>query len=133
GAADPHSAASMVQPAGAVVLLLSSESDRGAAAELARLLSGAWSSPDRELILIDLHLETPLLDGDRGGHAPEGIVDLLLYGASLRRIARPAPDGFSVVSVGTYAADSEEVYGHPRWERLIAEAGARLVLLAPAG
>ena len=133
---DPGSDATYAEPAGSVILLLSGGASNSWAAESALALCGAWAREDRRVVLADLHLDLPLLDGRSDAESPEGIVDILLYGASLSRVAQPLRgDEFYQIPAGTFALDPEEVFRHPRWKRLIAgfhETGGALVLFAPA-
>jgi hypothetical protein len=133
-------AGSAVAPIGldaaTVVLLLTSAQDRRWAADAAVKLSGEWAQAGRRVVLADMHLEEPILHELTGTDNLEGLVDVLLYGASVSRSARPVPgQKFFVVPAGTYEPDAKAIYEHPRWAKLVAgfrDAGASLVLFAPA-
>ncbi len=126
--------ASAIAPRGTAVLLLSGSGDEEWAARAAVDMCVAWAATGRRVVLADLHIERPLLVGD-GDPGLEGIVDVLLYGASLSRIATPGPGGaYYLIPAGTYAPDSTEIFRHPRWRKLIAgfrDTGATLLLFAP--
>jgi hypothetical protein len=125
---------SEIDPAGTVVLLLSDSMNRQWAARAAIKLSAAWAARGRRIVLADLHLEEPLLGTD-SGEPLEGIVDVLLYGASLSRIATPGAEGaYYLIPAGTYAPDLTEIYRHPRWKKLVAgfrDTQATLLLFLP--
>jgi len=127
---------SFLDPIGTVVLLVVGRVDRSWASASAMELSASWARGGRRIVLADLHLDDPVLEEELAGGPMEGMVDLFLYGASLSRIARPVRDGeFYVVTAGTYASDTAEIYGHPRWRKLVAgfrESSAALLLLVPA-
>lgn len=120
---------------GPVVLLASATYDLEWAADAAVALAAAWGNAGRRVVLADLHVEDPLLHERLGQPNLDGIVDVFLYGASLARSARPVRGrGFYLISAGTYAADKDAVYHHPRWAKLVAgfrDAQATLVLFAP--
>lgn len=124
-------------PGGTVVLLLVSTPDREWAAEAALELSARWAGGGRRIVLADLNLEHPVLHEHAGVDNLEGIVDVFLYGTSLARSAKRVRGGaFYLIPAGTYTADAEAVFRHPRWAKLVAgfeEAGASLLLFAPAG
>jgi hypothetical protein len=93
----------------------------GAAVSLAQALAAAG----RRLVLGDLSLEEPVLHELLGGGNQEGMADIFLYGASLRRVSRPAGDGsYYFVPAGPYAPDPAEVMRHPRWEPVLQGLGA---------
>jgi hypothetical protein len=131
-----NAAAPIGLDAATVVLLLAGAEDRRWAAASAVKLSGEWAKAGRRVVLADLHLEEPILHKVTGTDNLEGLVDVLLYGASVSRSTRPVPgQGFFLIPAGTYEPDARTIYGHPRWEKLVAgfrDAGASLVLFAPA-
>lgn len=118
-----------------VVLLLAAGGHLDWASEAAVALSTAWARGGRRIVLADLHLETPSLHERVGLSNLEGMVDIFLYGSSIARSARPVRGaGFYLISAGTYEADAEAIYLHPRWPKLVAgfrDASASLVLFAP--
>lgn len=121
-------------PGGPAILLLSGAGNREWAARAAEALGVAWSAGGRPVILSDLHIETPLLRGG-GDDGVEGIVDILLYGASPSYVAAPGEGGSSVIRAGTYTPSPRELYRHPGWSGLAAHvgrSGAMLAIFAPA-
>jgi hypothetical protein len=130
-------------PSGDLVFVLSGDEDREWAARAVVALSAAWTGAGRKVVLTDLHLEAPLLSGEgndsddgSGGGEIEGIVDILLYGASPSRVMKPGPGGASLIPCGTYAPDPGEIHRHPGWVRLRAGLradGGLLMIFAPAG
>jgi hypothetical protein len=129
----------VVSPSGdtePVLLLIDAAGDLQWAADAAVAVAASLARAGRRIVLADLSLEEPVLHERLEEANADGIVDIFLYGASVSRSARPARGrGFFFIPVGTYAADPEEVYAHPRWEKLVAgfrDAGATLVALVPA-
>lgn len=122
-----------IDPRSTVILLLSAAADREWSARAVTRLSAIWASRGRRIVLADLHLEDPLLGN--GGDELEGIVDVLLYGASLSRIATPGSEGaYYLIPAGTYTPDPAEIYRHPRWRKLAAgfrDTQATLLLFVP--
>ncbi len=101
----------------------------------------AWAvareaSRGKRVALIDLSLTQPVLDAGAARRGAEGIVDALLYGSSITRVAHPQDEpGLHYVGVGTRTNNTEEVWAHPRWNRLHAgfrSQGALLLLFVPA-
>lgn len=121
---------------GPVVLLLAGARDQNWAADAAVALASAWAGSGRRVVLADLHLEEPVLHERVGLENRDGAVDLCLYGASLSRSAHAVPSaGFHLIPAGTYTADAGAVYGHPRWQKIVAgfrDAQAWLLVYAPA-
>lgn len=120
--------------AGTVVLLLVGEVDARWAAEAAVGLAGAWARGGARVVLADLHLEEPVLHAVTGTENVQGIVDVLVYGASVGTTARPVPgQSFYLIPAGTYEPDVASIYTNPRWTKLVAgfrDANASLVLFA---
>lgn len=120
-----------------VLLLPTSSAEARWAANTATALCARWATDGQRVVLADLSLEDPILHGGLDVANLEGLVDIFLYGASLSRIAQPVRDGaFYLIPAGTYAPDGEEIYGHPRWKKLVAgfrETDATLALFVPPG
>jgi hypothetical protein len=118
-----------------VLLLFAAPEDPDWAVSAAVAIAGAWARAGRRVVLADLHLEEPRLHQRLGEQNLDGVVDSFLYGASLARTARPVSGhGFYLIPAGTYTADPDTLYRHPRWTRVIAgfaEANAWLMLFAP--
>lgn len=118
-----------------VVVLLGAEEDREWTAAAAVEMAECWAQAGNKVVLMDLHLQDPRLHAAVGQQNLDGVVDVFLYGASLARTARPVPGrGFFLISAGTYTAEIDALWRHPRWERVVAgfaEAGATLLVFAP--
>jgi len=85
--------------------------------------------------LADAGLDDPVLHEAIDGVVGEGLSDVMLYGASVKRVAKPIEGGVLFASAGTPVADAAEVMAHPRWETVIhgfQEAGALLLVHLPA-
>jgi hypothetical protein len=121
---------------GPAVLLLAGAGDSDWSAEVAIALATAWARSGQRVVLADLHIEEPVLHERVGLPNRDGAVDLCLYGASLSRSAHAIPAaGFHLIPAGTYTADAGAVYGHPRWQKIVAgfrDARAWLLVYAPA-
>jgi hypothetical protein len=121
---------------GAVVLLLNASDDPRWAADTAVAIAASWARAGKRVVLGDLHLEEPILHDRLGEENSDGLVDIFLYGASVARSARPPQGhGFYLIPAGTYTATPEDVYRHPRWNKLVAgfrDASATLLLFTPA-
>jgi hypothetical protein len=133
----PAAAAYGAAGAGPVLLLFDPGAHREWVADAAIALATEWTRSGRRTVLADLSLEDPVLHERIGMANQDGVVDIFLYGASLARSARPVPGrGFYLISAGTYTNESEDVFRHPRWEKIVAgfrEAQASLLLFVPAG
>jgi hypothetical protein len=119
-----------------LVLLATPDADPEWSAECAVALARQWSERGQRVFLADLALSRPRLHDALGLPNQEGMSDLVLYGASLKRIARPAPDGFLFASAGTPVADPGRVLGSVRWGQLtrgLSKSGAHLMAYLPAG
>ena len=122
--------ASAGSPTGLVVLLVASEVDRrwGSDASLAVARSLA---DGRSVLLADASLEDPVLHESANLVNGEGLSDVMLYGASMKRVAQPLDGGVFLVSAGTPVDDASEVLAHSKWETAIRgfqEAGALLLV-----
>lgn len=133
---DPASGAAPAGEAGTVVVLLVAAAEPRWAAEAAVGLAAAWSRGGGRVVLADLHLEDPVLHTATGTANVQGVVDVLLYGASIGSTARPVPGhSFYLIPAGTYEPDVASIYTHPRWAKMVTgfrDANATLVLFAPA-
>ena len=109
----------------------------GWAAEAALDLARAWSASGKKVVLADAALDHPALHVAAGVDNDEGLSDASLYGASVRRVARPVDDGaFFVITAGSPVADANLVARTPRWQRLcdgFGEAGVTLILFVRDG
>lgn len=91
------------------------------AAHAAVAISGNWASRGARVLLVDLCFDEPRLHRAFNAANLEGITDAIEYGASLRRIARPANDEtFWVATAGTLVASSDGLLHRTAWRRLLA-------------
>ncbi len=122
--------------AGLVALLVSPEIDGRWGVEASLLVARGWARKGRSVLLADASLDDPSLHKVVTGPNDEGVSDVILYGASVGRVARPIGDGLLAAPAGTPVADAAEVLAHPRWEGVVRgfrKAGALLLLHLPAG
>ncbi|MEJ2206482.1 MAG: SPOR domain-containing protein [Gemmatimonadota bacterium] len=97
---------------GRVVGLIATEGalQRGWAAEVACGLAEAWSTRGLRMLLADAGLDHPTLHGELRISNDEGLAVALLWGASVKRVARAVRErGFYVVTAGTPVAADEDV------------------------
>ncbi len=114
-----------------VVVWVTPEIERHWGASASLLLARGWAARGRSVLLADASFEDPVLHELVDGAGDEGLSDVMLYGASVKRVARPVDGGFLLAPAGTPVADAEEVLAHPKWDTVIGgfqEAGAVLVL-----
>jgi len=91
------------------------------AAHAAVAIAGNWASRGARVLLADLCFDEPRLHRAFNAANLEGITDAIEYGASLRRIARPAnEDEFWVATAGTLVASSDSLLDRTAWHRLLA-------------
>jgi cellulose synthase (UDP-forming) len=92
------------------------------------------ASGGRPVVLAELDFESPSLHLHLGVPNDEGAADVVLFGASVRRTARPVEGlGFSFLPAGE-APDAEQVLTHPHWavaRAEVARAGGLLLFYAP--
>lgn len=123
---------------GRIVAIVASERALAAgwAGHAAADLAQGWTAGGARVVLADAGIETPRLHDVVEIDNAEGLTDALLYGASVRRVARPVDGvGFFVVTAGTVVADPLEAFAHHRWANLargFVDAGVTLVLFVPA-
>ena len=116
---------------GCVVLLVAPEIDRRWGAGVSLLVARGWAAKGRSVLLADASLEDPVLHQSVDGTNDEGVSDVMLYGASVKRVARSVGGGILFASAGTPVGDAAEVLAHPKWDTVISgfqEAGAVLLL-----
>ena len=91
------------------------------AAHAAVAIAGNWASRGARVLLADLCFDEPRLHRAFNAANLEGITDAIEYGASLRRIARPAnEEKFWVATAGTLVASSDGLLDRTAWHRLLA-------------
>ena len=100
-------------------------------------LARAWSRAGDKVVVADGALHYPTLHSLAQIENTEGLSDAALFGASVRRVARPVDEGsFFLITAGTAVADANKVPGSPRWGRLLEgfqEAGVKLLLFVRDG
>ena len=91
----------------------------------------AWSDTGRRVVLADTELAAPTLHECLQTDNAEGVTDTVLFGSSVRRVAKQTDEGaFFVITAGTATADAAAVLASERWKRLsrgFVEAGVTLV------
>ena len=123
--------------AGRVVAILATDGAvaSGWASACAVALARAWASSRYRVVLADLSLHAPTLHRELGLANGEGLSDILLWGASVRRVAQGVKDGgFYLVSAGTAVADAGSALDSPRWAPLcdgFRNAGVTLAVFLP--
>lgn len=123
--------------AGRVVAILATDDavEAGWAGACAVALARAWASSRYRVVLADLNLRAPTLHRELGLANGEGLSDILLWGASVRRVAQGVKDGgFYLVSAGTAVADAGSALDSPRWAPLcdgFRNAGVTLAVFLP--
>lgn len=128
-----------VPDGGRVVAVVASEQAVGAgwAGSAALDLARAWSRGGEKVVLADGALHYPTLHTLAQVENAEGLSDAALFGASVRRVARPVEGGsFFLITAGTAVADANAVPGSARWGRLLEgfqEAGVKLLVFVRDG
>lgn len=124
---------------GRVVALVSSDgaTGEGWAPSAALDLCRSWSGQGARVMLVDAGLESPSLHTAADVANREGLVDAVLYGASIEKVAR-TPQGAAhfLVTAGAPVAEPASIARNARWDRIregMQEAGVTLVLYLPAG
>jgi hypothetical protein len=93
-------------------------------------MARGWALTGQPTYLCDLALERPELHAVLGVENDEGVTDVLLYGASPRRVAHRIDEGLFLAPAGTVPADPAAVRSSPRWDALVdGFAGADALLL----
>ena len=94
-------------------------------------IARAWSESGRKVVLADTALADATLHECLDVDNAEGVTDTVVFGSSVRRIAKRSDKGaFFVITAGTASADPGAVLASERWERLsrgFVEAGVTLV------
>ena len=119
-----------------VVVLVDSEIDSEWGAQATLAVARRWAASGRRVILVDACLDCPVLHQSAGIENGEGVCDMVLYGASVPRIARPVGEGLYLVPAGTPVVRVADVLTHLKWDAVIRgcrEAGVTLVLHVSTG
>ena len=120
---------------GCLAVVVAADIDPRWGADVSLLLVQEWAAEGRNIFLADASFERPVLHAAAGVANGEGVSDLMLYGASLRRVSQSVGKRVVLASTGTPAADVEELLSHPNWETVIrgfSETKATLVVHLPA-
>ncbi|HET9706784.1 MAG TPA: SPOR domain-containing protein [Gemmatimonadales bacterium] len=122
----------------ALVVLVPATDDMAWAAEaawgVARAAAGGGSGKRREVALVDLCLEAPLLHIGKHAAAAPGITEAFTHETSLNDLAQDI-DGVHFLPAGTPESDAITVRSAARWRRLHAgfrNEGALLLVCLPA-
>lgn len=95
------------------------------AARTAAAVAAALADAGRRVVLVDLDFELATLHAEFGEADVEGVADVLLFGASLERVAsRPAGESFDLVGPGAFAPDPIDIMLDPGWPRVLADVEA---------
>ena len=119
-----------------VVILVDSEVDRDWGAQASVAVAKRWAASGRRIILADACLDGPVLHEAVGVENGEGVSDMVLYGASAKRITERVEDGFMLAPAGTPVIEVADVLKHVKWDMVIRgcrEAGATLVFHVSTG
>ena len=99
-------------------------------------IARSWGASGHKIVVADGMLEAPTLHSFLGLTNTEGVADAVLYGSSVRRIAKPAPQGsYFFVTAGSPTSDPVQVFAGDRWRDLcdgFVEAGVALLLFTGA-
>jgi cell division septation protein DedD len=120
------------QEGAATVALVCSPGVRagGWGGQAAVAMARGWALTGQPTYLCDLALEEPELHTVLGVQNDEGVTDVLLYGASPRRVAHRIDEGLFLAPAGTVPPDPAAVRSSPRWDALVdGFAGADALLL----
>ena len=100
------------RPGRLVAVVATSEAQSGGWALATTVdLVKSWGDEGHKVVLADLALDSPELHRQLGTENTEGVVDTVLFGASVRRVARPAEEGaYFFITAGTFGAMS--LYGY---------------------
>jgi hypothetical protein len=120
-----------------VVLLTGRDARRdGWAARTAIVVATAVANSGGRVILVDASLSEPELHVPLGVENNEGLVDVFLFGASLKSVTQHAPGhSFELIPAGSYTPDSAEVFRSSRWPKLLTDlsnAGATMIAYLPS-
>jgi len=119
-----------------VVILVDSEIDRNWGAQASVAVAKRWAASGHSVLLADARLDGPVLHETVGVENGEGVSDMVLYGASVPRIARRVEDRLMLAPAGTPVVQVAEVLNHVKWDMVIRgcrEARATLVFHVSTG
>ena len=123
-------------PSACIVVLVDPEIDPKWGARVSLACSKRWAASGYRVILADGCLNDPVLHEAVGLENGEGVSDMVLYGASITRIAGPVGARLVLASAGTPVVQVAEVMEHVRWDMVIRgcrEARATLVFHVSTG
>lgn len=119
--------------AGGLTVLVASDGavEAGWASACAVELARSWATAGYRVVLADADVLAPTLHEELRLPNHEGLSDVLLWGASVRRVAQVVKDGgFYLMSAGTVVADGAAPFRADRWSDLCRGFGEAGVILA---
>ena len=119
-----------------VVVLVDSEIDPEWGAQASLAVAKRWAESGRRVILADACLDRPVLHEVAGVENGEGVSDVMLFGASVQRVAEPIGERLFLVPAGTPVDQVADVLTHIEWDSVIRgcrRAGATLVFHVSTG
>ena len=107
------------------LLLVSDAAAGGWVGAAALAVARALAESQPRVLLLDLDVAQPSLHTEAGEPNGEGIADVILFGASLERVAvRPAGERFDLIPAGAFAPDPAAVLESGTWKRLLDQSRA---------
>jgi hypothetical protein len=114
-----------------VVVATDSVREQGWALEATCSVAESWSQAGHKVVLADAGLAEATLHEHVGSDNAEGVSDTVLFGSSVRRVAKRTEEGtYFFITAGTAPADPADVLASERWRRLCAgfvDAGVTLI------
>ena len=119
-----------------IVILVDSELDHDWGARASLAVTKRWAASGHRVILADGCLDRPILHEAAGVENGEGVSDMVLYGASARRISGRLENRLMLAPAGTPVVEVAEVLEHVKWNMVISgcrEVGVTLVIHVSTG
>ena len=99
-------------PSACVVILVDSEIDRDWGGRASLAVAKGWAASGHRVLLADARLDGPVLHETVGVENGEGVSDMVLYGASVPRIAGRVEDRLMLAPAGTPVVQIAEILNH---------------------